>query len=188
MRTKKGKNLSIDKKMLYSLHNETFAFLADDPYEEYYEAQIKKATGLSAGGVNSALRDLAETGLILKRDIGKIKFYKFNFENAVGKQYKILLNVGRVWPFVFTQLAKFSERIVLFGSFSRGENLPDSDIDLYIVSREKKKIINIITISDYGDKMQPIIVTPAEEITLDQKLKEEIGKGIVLWEKQNDQL
>lgn len=177
---------SIDKKIRYSLHSDSFAYLADNPYEEFYEAEIKRATNLSTGGVNKALKDLSEAGLIIKKEKSKFRLYKFNIDNPISRQYKVLLNLRRIWPFVSKYLNQKAEKIVLFGSAARGENLPDSDIDLFVISREQKEINRIIGKSQWAETIQLILAGPAEVDDLDQKLSSEIDKGIVLWEKQND--
>lgn len=179
---------SIDKKIRYSLHSEVFAFLADDPYGEYYEAEIKQATKMSTGGVHKALKDLAEAGLLLKRDKGKLKFYQFNLANPVSRQYKILLNVRRIWPFIANNLIKISDKIILFGSASRGENLPDSDIDLFVVGKNISLVEKAVEKSELADKIQLVVVNPAEELTLDKELKSEIEKGFLIWERVKDSL
>lgn len=176
----------IDKKIRYSLHSDSFAYLADNPYEEYYEAEIKRATKLSTGGVNKALKYLAEAGLIVKREKGKFRLYKFNIDNPISRQYKVLLNLRRIWPFVSNRLSQISDKIILFGSAARGENLPESDIDLFIISREQKEVRITIEKSQWIEKIQLILVSPAEADDLDKKLLSEIDKGIILWDKQND--
>jgi len=186
MKNKSDPSNMIDKKIRYSLHSDSFAFLADNPYEEFYEAEIKRATELSVGGVNKALKDLTEAGLIIKKEKGKLRLYKFNIDNPLSRQYKVLLNLRRIWPFVFNNLIQKAEKIVLFGSAARGENLPESDIDLFMISRAQREVREIIDKSQWAEKIQLIIVSPAEVIDLDQKLHSEIDKGILLWEKQDD--
>ena len=177
---------SIDKKIRYSLHSDTFAFLADDPFGEHYEAEIREATRLSAGGVHKALKDLVEAGLILRHNRGKLKFYQFNAANPMSRQYKILLNVRRIWPFIFNNLIEISDKIVLFGSASRGENLPDSDIDLFVLSKNTARIEQVLADSDWVAKVQLIAVDHSQELALDEELKREIEKGFIIWERADD--
>lgn len=183
---KQSKIELIDKNMRYSLHSETFAYLANNPYEEFYEAEIKRATKLSTGGVNKALKDLTESELVLRREIGKFRLYKFNTENPIARQYKALLNIRQIWLFVRENIIKKSDKVVLFGSASRGENLPESDIDLFIMSSRSKEIEQIIDNSKWAEKIQPIIIAPGEMGNIDKKLSTEIDKGVVLWERQSD--
>ena len=46
-------------------------FLINDPGSQYLAAEIQKATGISKGGINLALRGLAKKGLAHRRKKGK---------------------------------------------------------------------------------------------------------------------
>lgn len=186
MTTNIDKLESIDKKIRYSLHSEVFAYLADDPYGEHYEAEIRHDIHLSAGGVHKSLKDLVEAGLILKHNRGKLKFYQFNAANPISRQYKILLNVRRIWPFLFDNIVDISDKIVLFGSTSRGENLPDSDIDLFVLSKNASLIEKAVAESNWAEKIQLIAVDQGQELAMDEELKREIEKGFLIWERTDD--
>lgn len=58
------------------------------------------------------------------------------------------------------------EKIILFGSIARGEGREHSDIDLLIIKRTRKRMIDrigeVLAICDHRIPVEPIVYTPAE--------------------------
>lgn len=85
------------------------------------------------------------------------------------------------------------ERVVLFGSYARGEQTADSDIDLLVVKRRPKerrlvdRIGRILELVPYGTPVEPIVLTPSEIAgrlrANDFFLQEVLESGVVLYEK-----
>ncbi len=85
------------------------------------------------------------------------------------------------------------ERIILFGSYGRGETSPDSDIDLFIIKETNDnriqrfvRVKGIIYNQDLRIPVSPLVYTPAEvEERLnmgDDFIKEILRDGKVLFE------
>ena len=66
-------------------------YLIADPGHEYLAAEIQKATGISKGGVNLSLRELALKGLVRREKRGKIFLYSVDPSNPVCKQLKVYM-------------------------------------------------------------------------------------------------
>jgi len=84
------------------------------------------------------------------------------------------------------------EKIILFGSFARGENQKHSDIDLCIIKNTKVpfrerilKIYQIIRNLDYKNPIEPFVFTPREfEQRKDKYFFRNIKKeGKIIYEK-----
>lgn len=69
------------------------------------------------------------------------------------------------------------DAIVLFGSFSRGEDVKESDIDLFMVAKEKQ--LDIAKFEKYLDK-QINIIWEENFNRLSKELRNNIINGIVL--------
>ena len=176
------------KKDRFSSTNEQkiLDFLCQNPYTSYYGAEIAGRTLLSKGGTSQALRKMAAEGLLKTEKKGRMIFYRVDPKSAVVKQYKILKNVSLLEPLV-EGLKGASERAVLFGSCAQGEDTQESDIDIFIVSKEKEKIRKIIPENKRQRKIQVVVKTPQEFIELERKnpiFNQEIKRGIILWEKE----
>jgi predicted nucleotidyltransferase len=82
-----------------------------------------------------------------------------------------------------------AEKVILFGSYARGEATEDSDIDLFIIAPTNERFIERTaavkrTIRDlrYGLPISPIVLTPEElkrRIKIgDQFINEILEKGV----------
>ena len=72
-----------------------------------------------------------------------MKFYQIAEDNTAVKQYKINLTLKLI-SLLINKLKTKSLEIILFGSTSRGEQTADSDIDLFVLTNDKKWIIKIL--------------------------------------------
>lgn len=160
------------------------SFLSDNPGKDFLGSEIQKATGLSRAGVYIALRDLTKLGLAHRNRKGKILLYSIVYDNPVVKQFKILRSVVALTRTV-EKLKTVSRKIVLFGSASRGEDYPDSDLDLFIVAKDPEMVKSIIASAKPGKKIQAIIRTADELAAFNESEKVfsgEIALGTTLWE------
>lgn len=106
------------------------------------------------------------------------------YDNPVVKQFKILRHVLSLAGTV-EKLKAVSRKVVLFGSARRGEDYPDSDLDLFIVAKDPAAVRSIIVAAKQGRKIQAIIKT-ADELAAfheDEKVfSGELAQGTTLWE------
>jgi len=71
------------------------------------------------------------------------------------------------------------EEIALFGSYARGEEKPDSDVDI-LVKMKVKTLRNYIGIIDYlQDKLKVKVDLVAKNDTLSERFMRLIGKDII---------
>lgn len=97
----------------------------------YYVREISRNLGISLGSASQSLRTLEEAGLVLKEHRGRLVIYRANMQNFVLREFKILLTLLEIDPFIM-RLKEVSTRIILFGSCAAGEDTIDSDIDIFI--------------------------------------------------------
>jgi len=90
---------------------------------------------------------------------------------------------------IVDKLKRISSKIVLFGSCATGEDIIDSDIDLFILTRDVSKIKNIFNNIRFDRKIQPVIVNSDDLIRLKEQDKaffDEMKKGVILWDENNE--
>jgi len=158
--------------------------LASDPMRAFYQREVAKEAEVSVGSANRTLKVLAEKELVTKEKRGKIFLYKFNTESTVARQIKILFNVNELDELVRT-LKKYSTRIILFGSCAEGNDVKDSDIDLFVLTSEKGTVKKIINSYETLRKIAPIIVDANDFVKMrneDKPLYDSVLRGIRLWE------
>jgi predicted nucleotidyltransferase len=159
-------------------------FFLDANSELYDRVIIEKKTGLSKAGVNLALHELSSLGLIAKDIKAKVFIYKLEFGNIIVKQLKVMRTAAMLAS-LMNKIKPYAGKIILFGSASRGENLPDSDIDLFILTRQEEAVRRLVKSGKLKNKLQLIIKTPLEFSNLkkaDPYFYEEINRGITVWE------
>lgn len=160
-------------------------YLANHPGEQFLAGEIQNKLKISKGGINQSLRKLAKTGLIYREKKGKIFIYSLNHASPIIKQYKILKNTELIYPLV-NKLKDKAEKVVLFGSSSRGEDVSNSDLDLFILTKTPEAVRAVVEKpNNMKRKIQTIIRTPVTFMNMEKKepvFFEEIYKGIVIWE------
>ena len=113
-------------------------------------------------------------------------FYRIKKNDILVKHLKIVQNIVFLTP-LLNLLIPESLQIVLFGSAARGENTLGSDIDLFILTRDTKKIEDITFKNKLRKHLQPLIKTPNELSVLKKEnpvFFQSITEGIVLWEEK----
>lgn len=149
---------------------------------EAHMREIARKTYLSLGFVSRVLNELSKEELILLNKKGRMKFYCINTNNPLIKQLKVMLTISSIMP-ILKEIKEHARRIILFGSAARGEDLPDSDIDLFVLTNDSSRVKKILT---KNFRIVPIIMNSAEFANFKNKdapLYEQIMRGIILWEK-----
>lgn len=180
--------------IIFTNHQKVLSFLAKFSDREFYEREIARKIGISYGSANKVLNELYSNGFLKRRREGKMYFYSVNKTNAILRQFKILSIIVLLQPLI-DKLKKITKKIVLYGSCAEGTDTSESDIDLFIISEQKGKVLRIIENYSLGKgfegiKIQPVIQTPIELLRSEKKDKEFLSlvrEGIVLWEKPTDE-
>ncbi|MCX6749354.1 MAG: nucleotidyltransferase domain-containing protein [Candidatus Pacearchaeota archaeon] len=145
---------------------------------------ISKKVKLAHTSVKNNLNKLVGLNLILEsvEKKGKRKFpiYKTNRDDKILKNYKIAYNLSSILEsglIEFIEEKLMPKSIVLFGSYRKGEDLENSDIDLFIECKEEELNLSIFE-KKLGKKVQ---LHFKENFNLYPKeLKNNILNGIVL--------
>lgn len=161
-------------------------FLSDDPMRDFYQREIARAAKVSVGATNQILRILAEKEIVTREKRGKMFFYKYNIQNPVARQLKILFNINDLDELI-KKIRDQCKRIILFGSCAEGSDVKDSDVDLFILTNEKDPVKKAINHHEkrINKKISAILVNANEFVRLrskDKPLHERIMKGIILWQ------
>ena len=162
------------------------SFLVDNPGREFLGSEIQKATSISRAGVYLALRELIKQKLVIKTFKGKFLIYSVAYENPVVRQFKVLKNILFLQPIIL-KLKSSAKKIILYGSASRGEDSPDSDIDFFVLSKEPEETRAILSSLKLKRKIQAVVKSPSEWTEFKDKEKvfyEEVNRGIIIFEEK----
>ena len=159
-------------------------FLSDYPEKEFYGQEIADKVKCSKASASIILKALVGKKIIFLKKKGNMKFYQINPKNIEVKKIKISTVIENINPLLL-KLEKFSQKVILFGSSSRGEQTSDSDIDLFILGNRKEKIREFIGKTNSRLNIKAIIKTPtkwSEMEIMEPEFYQEIKNGIVLYE------
>ncbi len=104
--------------------------------------EIERELKLSLPSVIRYCRELEKDGILAFEQIGKVGLYKASRSSGYLLEKK-LFNIKRLYESgLIEHLRKelSNPAIVLFGSYAKGEDTEESDIDLYIETPAKKRI------------------------------------------------
>jgi predicted nucleotidyltransferase len=175
----------MDNIFFYTNKQKILKCLVDYNKDALTAQTIKSLTKISKSGIYTTLRALISDGLVKSLKNGHI-LYRANMDHPAVRQFKILGSVSKIYPLI-RKISSLSDKIILFGSVSRGEDLLDSDIDLFIISRNKDELNKLI--NPTNEKIKAIIKTPTETQEFSKKepmFYSEVIKGIILFDKNDE--
>lgn len=115
------------------------------PNRKYYLMDVSRSIGLAHTSVKKNLDRLVKLGLLIesveKRGERKFPLYIANRDNNLFKEYKIIYNLSSLFEsglIEFIEGELMPKSIVLFGSYQRGEDIEDSDIDIFVECEENE--------------------------------------------------
>jgi len=127
------------------LHNKYFEVMKEFLKEysrEIYGSELVGKVGLSQKAIALVLINLEDEGLLVSKSSGNRKYYSLNFTNPLIVEYLVLFE--RFVKISFLEknkkLIDFSKEVpgsvvCVFGSYAKGKNSLDSDLDLLIVGK-----------------------------------------------------
>ena len=173
------------KQILYTTcQQRVLYFLLAHPGQKYYDREISRLVKAGRASTNYALRNLVDTGLAEREKKGRMYFYFVDPEDPVIRQLKVAQNLIDIRPLV-KRLKENSLKIVLYGSSATGANHTGSDIDLFILARDNKKVKGIVYKSPLKERLQYVIATPQDYVKLKREnsvFYKEVCGGITLYE------
>lgn len=120
-----------------------------NPGTEYYTRQLSASLGISVGTIHREVRQLVSSGILNERAVGNIKLFALNKQNPIYEEIKnIIQKTEGVVKLVKDAVVSVNGVRVAFiyGSFAKGDERPDSDIDIFLVGEninENELIMNL---------------------------------------------
>ena len=144
------------------------------PQREFTEREMAKQIEMSQNTVNLALTDLRKTNIMSFRKIGRANVYIIN-KNSVLIPYftQIFKDEGDLRKDLILRIKRATSSYVscfLFGSFANNAETFESDLDLIIVVKEKRKVEEDLKrleddiLRSYGILLEIVLLTPMDLI------------------------
>lgn len=149
--------------------------LFTDYKSEFYIREVEKHLGISSRSALLTLEKLEKRGVLRSEIKGKIKLYEIHTSHiarefcVLAEQYKKILfyEKNSLIREIMEKIEPFSSGIVaIFGSYAKGLENKDSDIDLFVVGKcDTQKIEEIgklygkhIQVKNYSSMKEDILV------------------------------
>ena len=152
----------------------------DFPSKSFQMRELSRKIKLAQPSVIKHLKALVKAGFLVKEKKGIYPTFRANRDDEIFKLYKrcnLLYRIqqGRLLEHIWD--CCLPDAIVLFGSASKGEDLKESDIDLFVQSPQKK-----LELVKYEKQLNRKIAIFFEEnfSRLSPELKNNVLNGIVL--------
>lgn len=116
----------------------TYFFINQD--EKKYINELARLLKLDPKNLDTKLKELKKTGLLLSESFGRQKYYFLNKKYPLLKEYLSIFNktlgVEQHLTTVFSKI-KGVKNVYIFGSYARNKLDAGSDIDLLIIGNHK---------------------------------------------------
>ena len=144
--------------------------------------EISRKAKLAPTSVKRYLNELEKEKLIIKKK-HRIHNYPIYYANRENEYFRFLKKIDIIQCIKESGLLDYLENvcmpdvIILFGSASKGEDIKDSDIDLFLLCKEKK-----LDLEKYEKKFKRKINIFFEGnfIKLSKELKNNVINGVIL--------
>ena len=136
--------------------------------------QVARQAGINHQTCAMALRRLEDLGIVRRQGSGQTQLFQLNRENLLVRDLllPLLQKERKIFPRVLLRvgalLAGRCRRALIFGSVARGEERPDSDLDLLLIAggpRERAATrrggdeVHAALLREWGLRVNPIVLT-----------------------------
>ena len=115
----------------------------DNPTKEFHARELSRNTNLSIFAVLDAIKSLAKAGFVSVHSKGNLKIVKAEHSTKFIRSKRVR-NLEKIYNSGIVDYLNdtygIPEAIVLFGSYSRGDDVEKSDIDIGVVTKSHKEL------------------------------------------------
>jgi len=107
------------------------------PDEKFHVRELGRMTGISAGSIHRELKVMAESGLLLREQVGNQVFYQANQASPVYEElaaiFRKTIGLATLLGDALRDLADKIDLAFVFGSMATGRPKPTSDVDVLVL-------------------------------------------------------
>lgn len=131
--------------MLLNKYFEILKHYTENLDRELYGRELAKKLELSQKTISLTLKELEKQSILRSRIAGNIKLYSLNKKHKDIKDILTIMEIQKKIKFLekhrkLKEIFEHDKRITgIFGSYAKGLEREDSDIDIFIIGEEKKE-------------------------------------------------
>jgi len=117
-------------------------YFFQNPTEKLRVRQIERKLNLPLPSIIRYTKELQKEGILKKLEVSKVNFYS---AYRISKEFLIEKKLYNIKILFYSELVSYliekyhNPLIIIFGSFSKGEDIESSDIDMYIETQKKEE-------------------------------------------------
>lgn len=168
------------------------------PNDEFSLSELAEKAGISKPNMGGILKQLQEKGLVQISKLATIWRIQANTQNWEFRKRKIATNISGIYESGVVEFLANTfnnpKAIILFGSFRRGEDGTNSDIDIAIEDEKKEGILStslddLLKTEEEKQALRQYESQTRRRIQIhffnrkkvDQNVFKNIANGVVLW-------
>jgi predicted nucleotidyltransferase len=164
-----------------STKDEILKFFADNPTIEIHLRELSRKTKISFPWVRKIAKELAKNKLLIEKKERGFTLVSANRDNILFKALKRTYNIYSLYSSNLVQALieeyNHPETIILFGSYSRGEDTEQSDIDIAVITKRTTKI----NFAEFEKKLRrKISIKELQKEKIEKEFNITLANGIVL--------
>lgn len=169
MRASSGNSTEPSALLFGAYHRRLLGLLLMHPDRRFHLREVERATGVPSGPAHRELKRMESAGLLTTRRVGNQVHYQANpgcpiFEELRGIVRKTV-GLGDVLREALAPIADRIELAFVFGSVAKGDEGPNSDIDLMVVG--EATFTEVVTAlfpchERVGRQVNPVVLRPRE--------------------------
>ena len=132
---------NLSYKLFGKVRSSVLALLFCHSDESFYFREIERSVCTGRGAVQRELENLVNAGLVLRRKRGNQLYYQANTKSAIFPELKsLMVRTAGVADVLREALAPLTDRMTaafIYGSFAKGTETADSDVDVLVVGDVK---------------------------------------------------
>lgn len=118
--------------------------LFNKPTYKFHIRELARATGLNPNTIINITNNLVKEGLVRKQKKKHLVELSLNFDNTKTIQKRKLFNISQIHDSglidFLVEEYNHPKAIILFGSFARADDIERSDVDIAIITPNKKLV------------------------------------------------
>lgn len=151
-----------------------------EPTAVHFIREISRTINLAPTSIKNHIEALQKENLIIKKSAKPFDGFIANRDDEKFKHLKQAYNFYSLFELKKKIIEEcYPKQLILFGSYARGEDIENSDIDILIISKTKKNL----ELSSTEKKLKRTVhLTFITEISkLDESLQENVKRGFTLY-------
>jgi len=159
-----GTGMKLIDALLPGTRQKVLALFLTHPGEEYHLREVIRRVGVKQGAVQRELGNLTHVGVLSRRVQGRQTLYRANESCSVYQELRGLLvktlGLADVLREVLLPLGAKVQVAFVYGSFAKGEETPESDVDLMVIGDVTfGEVVDVLASAErrLGREVNPIV-------------------------------